>query len=65
MQNERHIIVSVDLDANPGIINVDIGSLAPHVAYAVLCQALEALEDHGAIVTVVRDGERLEEAEEA
>ena len=65
MQNERHIIVSVDLDANPGGITVDIGTLSPHIAYAALCQALEALEDHGAIVTVVRNGERLEEAEEA
>jgi len=63
MQSERHIVVSIDLESVPGDINVDIGTLSPHVAYAALCQALEALEDHGPIVTVVRNGERLEEQE--
>lgn len=54
--NERHIIVSVDLEAHPAEINLDLGNVAPHIAYAVLSQALDALEELGASVNVVHDG---------
>ena len=43
--NERHIIVSVDLETHPSQISVDLGNIAPHIAYAVLAQALDALEN--------------------
>jgi hypothetical protein len=42
--NERHIVISADLEALPGTIRVDLGSLAPHVAYSILQHALESLE---------------------
>jgi hypothetical protein len=54
--SERHIIISVDLDANPGNITIDCGNLAPHIVYCVLTQALDVLEDHGAEVAVVHNG---------
>jgi hypothetical protein len=59
--NERHIIISVDLDANPGTIRVDLGTLAPHIAYALLQQALDALEcTAGADVTIIHQGSPVE-----
>lgn len=59
MTDERHIIISVDLAANPGNIRIDLGNLAPHLAYAVLHQALDALEQMGAEMTVIHDGRRI------
>lgn len=56
MTDERHIIISVDLAANPGSIRIDLGNLAGHLAYAVLHQALDALEHMAAEMTVLHDG---------
>lgn len=57
MTDERHIIISVDLAANPGSIRIDLGNLAAHLAYSVLHQALDALEEMGAEMTVVHNGQ--------
>jgi hypothetical protein len=54
--NERHIIISVDLEAHPSEINLDLGNIAPHIAFAVLSQALDALDMMGASVKVVHNG---------
>jgi hypothetical protein len=60
-ETERTIIISVDLDANPGTIRVDLGTLAPHIAFSVMQQALEALEcTAGADVTVIHQGSPVE-----
>ena len=58
--SERHIIISVDLDANPGNITIDCGNLAPHIVYSVLAQALDVLEDHGAEIAIVHNGVMVE-----
>ena len=58
--NERHIIVSVDLEAHPSEISVDLGNIAPHIAYAVLSQALDALESLGASVSIIHDNHVVE-----
>lgn len=58
VNTERHIVISADLEANPGTIRVDLGTMAPHVAFAVLQQALDALESApGAEVEVLHQGE--------
>lgn len=53
--NERHIIVSVDLEAHPSEISVDLGNIAPHIAFAVLAQALDALDELGASVSIIHN----------
>lgn len=62
--SERHIIISVDLEANPGRMSIDVGTLTPHIAYAVLHQALEVLESMGAYCTVVHNGHVVEDTPE-
>lgn len=58
--NERHIIISVDLEAHPSHIKLDLGNIAPHIAYAVISQALDALEELGSKVEVVHNGHVVE-----
>jgi len=62
--NERHIIISCQIDASPGNITVDVGDLSPHIAFCVLQQALDVLEAHGAEVTVVHNGRVIEDEPE-
>jgi len=59
--NERHIIISVDLDHRCGVVKVDLGSLSPMIAYHVLQQALDAVECvEGPDLEVIHDGRNLD-----
>lgn len=53
------MIITVDLHDVGGAVTVDLGSLAPHVAAAVLRVAADDLERYEPLVTVVHEGEPL------
>lgn len=58
-EDERTIIITADLHDIGGGVTVDLGSLAPHIASAILRAAADDLERYEPIVTVVHEGEPL------
>lgn len=58
-EDQRTIIVTADLHDIGGALTVDLGSLAPHIAAAVLRAAVEDLERYDPNVTVIHEGEPL------
>jgi hypothetical protein len=58
-ENHRTLIVTADLADVAGSMTIDIGSLAPHVACAILRAAADDLEGYLPNVTVIHEGEPL------
>jgi hypothetical protein len=56
-EDQRTLIVTVDLRDVGSHLTVDIGSLAPHIAASVLRAAAEDLECYQPQVTVIHEGE--------
>jgi hypothetical protein len=58
-EHHRTIIITADLHDVTGSITVDLGSLAPHIAWTILRAAADDLEAYEPAVTVIHEGEPL------